>query len=411
MSQLYKSIKHCRACGTDKLEPVISLGMQALGGAFPKSTDLDPPKAPLSVLRCTNCGLTQLADSVDTSLLYTGQYGYRSGINETMRRHLAEVVGRATKLVTLDSDSVVVDIGCNDGTLLNCYPSSLTRVGIDPLLAKFEKFYTPDVLTAAAYFSKQALTDLIGDRKATVITSIAMFYDLEDPSGFVSDIAFALDKNGVWIIELSYLPSMFERSSYDTICHEHLEYYGLAQIEWLARKNGLRVFDVELNDINGGSFRVYVCPREADRVDSDRLVAQRKYEADLDLDQQYPYDDFRKRCLLLRDELRDFIRSEVAAGRRVHVYGASTKGNTILQFCELDSTLIEAAADRNPEKWGARTPATGIPIISEEDSRAMQPDYYLALPWHFRDEFLSREADYRAKGGKFIFPMPRLEIL
>jgi NDP-4-keto-2,6-dideoxyhexose 3-C-methyltransferase len=412
LANLYEAVTRCRICGEERFSNVISLGPQALSGAFPRATDADPPQAPLTVLRCTRCNLTQLQHSVDTSRLYTSGYGYRSGINETMRRHLASVVDHIADLVPLKEGDVVVDIGCNDGTLLNRYSRDLVRVGIDPLMDKFKKFYTDDVLTKSAFFSRDALVSLIGGRKASVVTSIAMFYDLEDPSSFVADVAASLDQNGIWIVELSYLPSMFQQNSYDTICHEHLEYYGLAQIEWMAERNNLKVFDVELNNINGGSFRAFLCPRGATaREPSQRLIALRNSEAALMLDQQTPYDDFRKRCERLRDELAALIRSEVAAGRRIHAYGASTKGNTILQYCGLDSTLIEAAADRNPEKWGARTPATGISIVSEEASRAMKPDYYLALPWHFRDEFLSREAAFLAGGGKFIFPIPKIEII
>jgi NDP-4-keto-2,6-dideoxyhexose 3-C-methyltransferase len=404
-------ITNCRMCNGHHFGDVIALGPQALGGVFPRAHEPDPVQAPLTVVRCMDCGLTQLANSVDPANLYTDGYGYRSGINATMRQHLKALADRVGALVSLGKDSLVIDIGANDGTLLNSYPDDVTRVGIDPLIPKFKDFYRSGVITNAAFFSSDAVRAAIGDRKADVVTSIAMFYDLEDPSGFVADVAATLKPGGLWVVELSYLPSMLERNSYDTICHEHLEYYALAQIEWLAERNGLRVFDVELNNINGGSFRAFACPRGAARTPSSALVALRESEAARRLHEQGPYDAFRDRCISIRDELRRFILDEVARGKRIHAYGASTKGNTILQFCGLDSQSIEAAADRNPEKWGARTPATGIPIISEDDSRAMKPDYYLALPWHFRDEFLMREHIFRARGGKFIFPIPRLEIV
>jgi len=405
------SITRCRMCKGDHFGDVISLGPHALGGVFPRTHEPDPLQAPLTVIRCTCCGLTQLKHSVDPANLYTSGYGYRSGINATMRQHLKALAGRVAGLIPLRKDSVVIDIGSNDGTLLNSYPDRVTRVGIDPLIRKFSEFYTGGIITNTAFFSRDAVTAVIGNRKADVVTSIAMFYDLEDPSRFVADVAATLKPDGLWVVELSYLPSMLERNSYDTICHEHLEYYALAQIEWLAERNGLRVFDVELNNINGGSFRAFVCPRDAARNASRALVALRESEAARGLHEQGPYDAFRDRCLAIRDELHSFIQNEVARGRRIHAYGASTKGNTILQFCGLNADVIEAAADRNPEKWGARTPASGIPIISEEESRSMKPDYYLALPWHFRDEFLAREHAFRADGGRFIFPIPGIEIV
>jgi hypothetical protein len=238
-----------------------------------------------------------------------------------------------------------------------------------------------------------------------------MFYDLEDPNSFVADISNCLDRDGVWVLEQSYMPEMLRRNSYDTICHEHLEYYGLHQIERLTEKHSLRVFDVDLNAINGASFRLYVCHAGASHANTPRLANMRDAEDRSSLNEQGPYDAFRERCLRLRDDLHRLIETQVAAGRRVHIYGASTKGNTILQFCELDHTLIEAAADRNPEKWGARTPVTNIPIISEDNSRDMRPDCFLALPWHFRDEFVRRETEFLARGGKFVFPLPVVSIL
>lgn len=286
------------------------------------------------------------------------------------------------------------------------------RVGIDPLVEKFKSSYPSDMLTRASYFTESAFRELTPNGKAKAVTSIAMFYDLEDPGRFVADIAAVLHDDGIWVFEQSYMPRMLELISYDTICHEHLEYYALAQIEHLLKRHGLRVFDVELNNINGGSFRVFVCHRESARADyAPRLSHLRDYEARGRFQTQGPFDVFRGHCERLRHDLRALINTEVAKGRRVHLYGASTKGNTILQYCGLDHTLIEAAADRNPEKWGARTPATSIPIISEQDSRARRPDYFLVLPWHFRKEFIEREAEFLAMGGKFIFPLPRVEVI
>lgn len=411
MARLFETMKQCRGCGALEFAGVIDLGSQALGGTFPHAGEQDPPVAPLEVVRCTSCNLVQLRHSVDPSNLYTDGYGYRSGINATMRNHLAALVGRLVDTVPFKPGDTVIDIGSNDGTLLSNYPAETRKIGVDPLANKFAEFYPPNTDLVAGFFSRELVAQVLQGRKASAVTSIAMFYDLEDPRQFVADVAAVLAPDGVWVLELSYLPSMLARNSYDTICHEHLEYYSLAQIEQLAASGGLRAFDVSINDINGGSFRVFLCHAGAGYADTPAVVGMRQSEAALALSDRAPYDEFRERCIAMGQELRSFISDEVAKGRRIHVYGASTKGNTILQFCGLDASLIEAAAERNPDKWGARTPATGIPIISESASRDAKPDYYLVLPWHFKDEFLKREAEFREKGGRFIFPLPELQIL
>jgi NDP-4-keto-2,6-dideoxyhexose 3-C-methyltransferase len=408
LDTLFKVIAKCRICAQTSFADVISLGFHPLSGCFPHTNEPDPPSAPLQLVRCTSCGLLQLAHSVDPQRLYTSGYGYRSGINSTMRNHLAGIADGNIKRFAPAAGSVILDIGCNDGTLLMQYPSHYVRIGIDPLAEKF--IYPQDITVTNAYFSAAPFNALTRSRKASIITSIAMFYDLEEPNKFVADIAACLDPEGVWVLEQSYMPGMLKRNSYDTICHEHLEYYGLRQIERLTETNGLRVFDVGLTEINGASFRLYVCHANASHAESPSLANLREAEAKSGLNAQGPYDAFRDRCIQLRDDLRKLIETEVAAGRRIHAYGASTKGNTILQYCGLDHSLIEAVADRNPEKTGARTPVTNIPIISEEKSRAMGPDYFLALPWHFKTEFLARETDFRRRGGKFIFPLPEIII-
>jgi NDP-4-keto-2,6-dideoxyhexose 3-C-methyltransferase len=411
VSGLYTAICACRICKGTDLVDILSLGFQALSGCFPAQDAPDPQKAPLDLIRCQGCGLVQLAHSVDTKFLYTPNYGYRSGINHTMRQHLSGIAAELLRRFEPEPGSVVLDIGCNDGTLLAKYPLTLVRLGIDPLADKFSSMHPKGISTAADTFSARAFEALGGNRNASLITSIAMFYDLEDPNEFVSDIARSLDVDGVWVLEQSYMPEMLRQNSYDTICHEHLEYYALRQIEWLAEHNGLRVFDADLNDINGGSARLYVCHSHAPYGPTQRLSDLRTAEGLAGLHLQATYDAFRERCIRLRDELRSFIQTEVSRNKRIHIYGASTKGSTILQYCGLDHSLIEAAADRNPEKSGARTPGTNIPIISEEESRKMKPDHFLALPWHFRKEFIEREREFSSRGGKFIFPLPTLEIL
>jgi len=359
------------------------------------------------------CGLIQTRHTVPGSILYHS-YWYRSGINRTMTESLHGIAQAAQELVGLSPGDVVVDIGCNDGTLLDGYSGeSIRYLGFDPSdVSRYavEKGYdvVNDFFSAAPFQARYA------DRKAKIITSIAMFYDLERPRDFVADVARSLAREGVWVMELHYLPLMLEANSFDAIVHEHLEYYSLAVLERLFAEEGLEVIRAELNDINGGSIRLFIAyvgqiPPSPERTQAIQALRIREFE--LALDAAEPYEQFRQRAERVRDDLRTLLVDLKSQGKSVHVYGASTKGNTILQYAGIDASLVPYAADRNSEKWGSETIATRIPIISEEESRAMNPDYYLALPWHFLSEFLERETDFLARGGRFIVPLPDVRVV
>ncbi|MBI5162645.1 MAG: class I SAM-dependent methyltransferase, partial [Magnetospirillum sp.] len=394
-------------------DSVMNLGDQALSGRFPAAAEVDPMAAPLEMVLCRDCGLLQLRDTVSGDEMYTPNYGYRSGINTTMRAHLEGIAQRVTEVAGLAAGDRVLDIGCNDGTLLRSYPvAGIKRFGIDPLAETFRGFYDADWTVVAGYFGAETWAGASPDGKARAITSIAMFYDLDDPAAFVAVIAGALAADGVWVLEQSYMPTMLERNSFDTICHEHLEYYALAQIERLTAAQGLRVFDVELNDANGGSFRLFVCHRDAPFADNrPQLDALRAREAALALDTLAPYAAFVDRVAAVRAATVAFIEAERAKGKRFHIYGASTKGNTLLQYYGLDRRHFDVAAERNEKKYGLVTPGSRIPIVSEAESRAAKPDYFFVLPWHFRDEVIVRERAFLEGGGKLVFPLPRLEVV
>jgi NDP-4-keto-2,6-dideoxyhexose 3-C-methyltransferase len=414
-----KAVEQCRICGNSDLILIMQLGVQALSGRFPSQSESDPPRAPLELVRCDNsrnsnfCGLLQLKHTVPPEEMYSYSYGYRSGINQTMRTHLKGIVQRIQEIVDLNPGDVVLDIGSNDATLLKCYEmKGLKKIGIDPTGEQFSEYYTDDIELVSDYFTSSNYLSVSPHRKAKVITSIAMFYDLETPMRFVEDVKQILDPDGIWVFEQSYMPTMLKLNSFDTVCHEHLEYYALKQIDWMLKKNHLRIFDVELNDINGGSFRVYSChSKSAIKSNQERIESALHSEEKSGLDSQSAYWEFKERVFRIKDELYSFLSAEKAKGRSIYIYGASTKGNVLLQFCNIDSNLITAAADRNPEKWGRRTPATHIPIISEEEARKAKPDYFLVLPWHFRREFIEREKAFLSAGGRFIFPLPEIEII
>lgn len=413
-----KETKTCRICGNAKLVEVLDLGTQTLSGRFPAERETDPPEAPLTLLRCDNskkdaCGLLQLKHSVSPEEMYQHEYGYRSGINQTMRNHLKGITEKVEAMLNLEAGDIVLDIGSNDATLLKSYSiKGLRKVGIDPAGQQFVEYYTEGMQLVSDYFSARNYFSVYKAEKAAAITSIAMLYDLPDPMEFIEDIKNVLHPEGIWVFEQSYMPTMLAVNSFDTICHEHLEYYSLKQIEWMLERRGLRVIDVEFNDTNGGSFRVYACHKEATHQSNEgRIKEVRQSEAKLGLDSDKPYLEFRERILQQKRELCSFLKTEKTKGKSIYIYGASTKGNVLLQFYEIDGKLITAAADRNPEKWGKRTPKTRIPIISEEEARASKPDYFLVLPWHFRKEFMGREKDFLAGGGRFIFPLPKMDVI
>lgn len=408
----------CRVCGSPSLKKVIDLGPQYLQGSFVKPGKEMPShrKIDCTLVRCNPevdenaCGLLQMEHSVPSEILYAA-YWYRSGTNNTMRNHLKDIVDSVLDTMGDKKHPNVLDIGCNDGTLLGYYPKHVIKYGCDPSDVAQE---VKDATVVQDIFPSEELFTLLEGKKMDVITSIAMFYDLESPVDFVKGIKRFLSSTGVWVFEMSYMPQMLELDSYDTICHEHLEFYSLAVLETILAKGGMKIFKISFNAINGGSIRCYATHKENSSLDAPenyKLINEiRHKEFDLELDTDKPYVEFQQRIEKLRDETHALIVKLKNEGKRVHVYGASTKGNTILQWCGLDHTLIDYAAERNPDKYGAHTLGTNIPIISEEESRAMNPDYYLVLPWHFKDEFVEREKEALKKGTGFIFPVPTIEI-
>ena len=411
--------KTCRVCGSQSLTKVIDLGVQHLQGSFIKEGKELPParRIPMSLVRCDPsrdekaCGLLQMEHSVPPEILYSA-YWYRSGTNDTMRQHLRGIA-RAAMAVINREQCTVLDIGCNDGTLLNCYPKAFSKFGVDP--SDVAQDVGGDMKVVQDIFPSAELVDSLAGRKCDVITSIAMFYDLEDPIGFTQAVKSILAPDGIWIFEMSYMPTMLRMNSYDTICHEHLEYYSLAVVEYILSRAGMKIFNATLNTINGGSIRCFATHLTNFKYRNDdyarSVKALRQEEFDLELDTDKPYKNFQSRINSHRNKLTQLLKKLKKRGKRIHVYGASTKGNTILQWCGIDKRIVDVAAERNPDKYGARTLGTDIPIVSEDESRAMNPDFYLVLPWHFKEEFLQREANARGKGIKFIFPLPDVEIV
>lgn len=411
--------KTCRVCGSNALTKVIDLGEQYLQGSFVKPGKEMPPirKIPTTLLRCDPtkdehaCGLLQMEHTVPPEILYSA-YWYRSGTNNTMRQHLEHIVQEVLPIIN-NNKARVLDIGCNDGTLLNYYPDSYERYGVDP--SDVSQEIKGNFTIVQDIFPSNELLARLQNKQVDIVTSIAMFYDLENPIAFTKGIKNILSPKGIWIFEMSYMPSMLKMTSYDTICHEHLEYYSLAVIEYVLKQAGLKIFNTSLNDINGGSIRCFAT--HADNfiykkdVFSQNIQNLHQEEFDLELDTDKPYKNFQDRVNVHKQELINALKKLKKEGNRIHIYGASTKGNTILQWCGIDNRMIEFAAERNPDKYGARTLGSDIPIISESESRSMNPNYYLVLPWHFKEEIVERERETLERGIGLIFPLPTVHIV
>jgi hypothetical protein len=417
-----RTINKCRVCGSAKLTSILSLGELYVSDFLDPGQEYRGVKAPLELILCSEkdggCGLLQLKHTVPGEAMYRN-YWYRSGINKTMTDELNGIAAVVSKMANLKENDFVIDIGANDGTLLRGYKMpGIKTIGFEPArnLEAYNKEGTTRVFVD--FFNHAVWQKEFGDKKAKAITAIAMFYDLDDPNAFVSDIVKSMDDEGVFVIQMMYLPSFIQRNAFDGICHEHLEYYSLLALENLLKRHGLEIFDLEMREsINEGSIRVYIRKegkgktiRIPDGAEA-RLAATRDEEKKLGLGEKEVYEKFAARVLKAKAQIMDFINREVAKGKTIHGYAASTKGNTTLQFYGLTPKHIEAIADRNPVKWGKVTVGTQLPVVSEADSRAKNPDYYLVLAWHFFPEFKEREKEYLNKGGKFILPMPEFKVI
>ena len=413
-----KITTRCRICGNPNLTPILDLGEQPLSGVFPRPDAPDPSVSPLELIRCDKdaardaCGLVQLRHTAELSEMYGATYGYFSSISPTMVAHLEGKVRDLKAFVKPVPGDVVLDIGCNDGTTLNAYgaDAGLVRIGTDPSSKKFAANFQPGIQVVYDFFSEKNVRSMVGDRQCRIITSIAMFYDLDDPIDFMRQIRTLLAPDGVWALELSYLPLLCTQLTYDQICHEHVTYFSLSHMDWMMKKTGLKILDVSFNDINGGSF--YIFAGRDDGPHQPKADKIRKIlDAEQPLDVEAPYRRLRNRVMGHRDEIRQFFALTKAAGQRVYGYGASTKGNIVLNYCGVTKDDLVAIGDRNPEKDGLTTPGTRIPIISHAKLRELRPDYLFVQIWFLRKEVIQDEMAHLQRGGKIVFSLPRLHVV
>jgi NDP-4-keto-2,6-dideoxyhexose 3-C-methyltransferase len=403
------------------MKNLFSLGEMYVSDFIPIESSAKNNKYPLNLVLDEN-GSVRLDTVAPLNIMY-GKYWYRSGITNTMKTELKNIVDSINSVLTVNKNDLWVDIACNDGTLLSYVNPEFIRIGIDPADDSYKKESSKHSnLIIQDYFSFRVFQkSKFKNKKAKVVTTIAMFYDLENPESFIQDVYKLLDDNGLWVIQMSYTPLMLEQLAFDNICHEHLYYYSLFNLKKLMNKNGFDVVDTQLNDINGGSFRLYLMKTNSDKtkfstqpyrdVCDFRIKSILAYEEKLQLDKKETWDKFFIKINLLKEKTVSFIKEEKSKGKTIWGYGASTKGNTLLQYFGLDNTLIDGIAERSPYKFGMKTVGSNIPIFTEEKMRKAKPDYLLILPWHFISEFKEREREYLLNGGKFIVPCPKFDII
>jgi len=418
----YKEISACRVCENKNLTDIFSLGNLYVSDFSDQQNSVNGIKAPLDLVLCSHknggCGLLQLKHTVSNESMYRN-YWYRSGINKTMCEELESISRKAKAMVNLKSGDYVIDIGSNDGTLLRSYGiEGLNTVGFEPALNLKKYGIQGTTKIIVDYFNFTQWGENFHKNKAKVITAIGMFYDLDEPNLFVADVERCMDDEGVFIIQMMYLPSFLNRNAFDGICHEHLEYYSLTSLSNLLDRHNLEVCDVEIkDDINEGSVCFFIRKKSSQKTiklspgASERVISMFSNEKKQGLESLQTYKEFENRIIKEKNKTLDFLKQEISNGKKIHGYAASTKGNTTLQFYEISTKLIEVIADRNSDKHGKYTIGSEIPIISEDESRKRQPDYYFVLAWHFLPEFQEREKLFLENGGKFIVSMPEFRII
>ncbi len=401
----------CRRCKNKKLVNLFSLGNLSFTGKFPKKKSTNIKKRELGLIMCSKCFLVQLNKNFDLKYLYNPDYGYRTGINKTMTNHMNNIKKMLSRKSKLISGDHVLDIASNDATLLNFYNKNIVKVGIDPLVNKYIKYYKKIDYKISDFFSSSKILKKKIKNKFKIITALSVFYDAKDPNQFLKDVNKLLSEDGIFLLEHADLLSIMKLKMFDTICHEHLYYYSTKVIIDMVLKHNLRVFDLKRNNINGGSTQYFICKKNSKYKTNYKIINKTlNEEQKFRLESKKTFLSFFKKINNIKSKTIKYLDSIILKNKKIHGYGASTKGNVLLQYFNINEKYIKFIADRNPKKHNHYTPGTKIKIISEKKSRKLSPDYYFALPWHFKEEILKRENKIRTKGCKFIFPLPNLKI-
>jgi len=406
----------CRNCKNKKFKKIIKLDPQPISSVYLSNKKYNLKKHPLNLYKCQNCELIQFSKLAPVKEMYGLTYGYRTSLSNLMINHMKNKYLNIKKRKILKNDSNVLDIGSNDGTFLNFfkkYNKKLNLYAIDPSAEKFKEYYKKNINLIVDFFSKKKIDLLfkkkkIEPKKFSLITSYAMFYDIEDPNSFCKDIESLLEKDGIWISEFSYFPLLLKNLTYDQICHEHVTYYTLKTFELIAKKNNLKIIDISFNEINGGSIEI-ICAKKTSKI---KANVKKIYEVLKDEDKinDDSYKRFNERVSNTKKLIQSFLRLNKIRNNIIG-YGASTKGNIVLNHCNIKSDILPYICDANPYKHGRYTPGSNIKIISKNKMRKMKPKYLFVLIWSFRSEVIKQEINFIKNGGKLIFHLPMFHII
>jgi SAM-dependent methyltransferase len=406
---------HCRNCKKNKFIKIITIGKQPISSVFLEKKFFKLKKYSLDLLQCSSCKLIQFGKIPPLNDMYGLSYGYRTSLSNLMINHMKKKFSFLIAKNFIKKESNILDIGSNDGTFLNFFADHDNRnilYGVDPSAEKFKKYYHSKINLIVDYFSKEILLSKLNNnknKKFSIITSFAMFYDLEDPNKFCSDINYLLNSDGIWISEFSYFPLLLKNLTYDQICHEHVAYYDLSSFKKIIDKNGLRLLDISFNEINGGSIEVICCKKNSKlKSNKEKISKVLQDEKRIDFDS---YKKFSARIDNVKKVLNIFLDNVNNSGKTVYGYGASTKGNIVLNHCNIDYKKIKYICDENEFKFGKYTPGSNIQIVSKNYMRKKRPDYLLVLIWSFRSEVIKQEKSYLLKGGKLVFHLPIFHIV
>ena len=407
----------CRNCNGKNIKKIIFLGKQVVSSIFPKKKTNNKNKYSLDLYKCNNCELVQLGKSIPLGNMYGETYGYRSSLSKLMVNHLNKKFLKLKKIIKLKKNNNILDIGSSDSTFLNFFSNEKKNyncIGIDPSAKKYLKYYNNDVNLIVDYFSAKAVNSNLKklnfkNKKFKLISSFAMFYDIDEPNKFCKDISSLLEKDGLWILEMSYFPMLLSNLTYDQICHEHVTYYTLDVFKKIIEKNGLKVIDFSFNVINGGSIEIICAPKKS-KIKANLSKIKNQIELEKRIT-NIDYSKFNLRVDNIKKTTNLLLENIKKAKKKIIGYGAATKGNIVLNHCGIRSDKIPLICDENEEKFARYTPGSNIKIISKKEMRKFNPDYLLVMIWSFKSEVIKQEIKYIKKGGKLIFHLPFLHIV
>lgn len=403
----------CLVCTQPAVEEFLNLGRMALANRFLTQDELTKrePRFPLRSGFCHSCGHVQLMEAVPPGMMFD-HYLYTSSVSDTLRAHLYDLSDVLVRRYRLGAGDLVIDIGCNDGTLLSAFRRHGVRVlGVDPAQNLAELTRDQEIDRYVGYFNTRSAEEIVQRwGQAALVTATNTFPHIQDLHDFVAALDTVLAPGGVFVAEMHYLADLLDQSAFDTIYHEHVSYWALGPMKVLFERHRMSVVDTERLPLHHGQLRVAV-KRDGDGEASQDVAAILAMEEARGLGRFETYQRFAREVHGIKHELRGSLGAILKRGQRLAGYGAPAKANTLLGFLEVGPETIAYIVDRSTLKQGLHTPDTHIPIVAPERLLQDQPDYVLLLAWNFADEILLQQSEYQSRGGKFIIPLPRARIV